>query len=116
MMRPPAQTHHPNMPIAHSPISPLTPGSPVNPDGLIPPIWVRKHREILPSVVIGFYDLWHHTSPDPIQEKEEIASVQEPLGTIEPIEKEKDYNLALEINEKRFVLYKYRLVNLYNAF
>jgi trafficking protein particle complex subunit 11 len=103
MMRPPAQVHHPSMPVSHSHISPLTPGSPVHPDGLIPPMWVRKHREIQPSVVIGFYDLWNHTSPDPIQEKEETVSVQEPLGTTEPIEKEKDYNLALEINERRFV-------------
>ena len=100
-MRPPAQTHHPNMPVAHSPLSPLTQGSPVHPDGLIPPIWVRKHREILPSIVVGFYDLWYR--PDPIQEKDEIT-VQEPLGTTEPIEREKDYNLAMEINEKRLVL------------
>jgi uncharacterized protein (UPF0305 family) len=100
-MRPPAQTHHLNMPIAHSAISPLTSGSPVHPDGLIPPIWVRKHREILPSVVVGFYDLWHHTSPDSIQEKEEISSTQE--GTSESMDKEKDYILAMEINERRFI-------------
>ncbi|PKC06517.1 hypothetical protein RhiirA5_419462 [Rhizophagus irregularis] len=98
-MRPPAQTQHLNMPIAHSAISPLTSGSPVHPDGLIPPIWVRKHREILPSVVVGFYDLWHHTSPDSIQEKEEISSTQE--GTSESMDKEKDYILAMEINERR---------------
>ncbi|GBC06239.1 hypothetical protein RclHR1_06700003 [Rhizophagus clarus] len=98
-MRPPAQTHHPNMPVAHSPISPLTSGSPVHPDGLIPPIWVKKHREVLPSVVVGFYELWHHSSPEPINEKEEISPTQE--GTIESMDKEKDYILAMEINERR---------------
>jgi hypothetical protein len=100
-MRPPAQTHHPNMPVAHSPISPFTSGSPVHPDGLIPPMWVKKHREILPSVVVGFYELWHHTLPDPIQEKEEISSTQE--DTTESVDKEKDYILAMEINERRLI-------------
>ncbi|CAG8550412.1 7506_t:CDS:10 [Funneliformis caledonium] len=106
MMRPPAQTHHPNMPIAHSPLSPLTQGSPVYPDGLIPPIWVRKHREILPSVVVGFYELWHRSSSDPIQEKEEIIPAPEPQGTAESIEREKDYNLAMEMNERRKSLHE----------
>ncbi|GAA6061932.1 hypothetical protein JCM10212_001500 [Sporobolomyces blumeae] len=36
----------------HSPISPLTPTSPLHPDGIIAPIWIRKHRELVPSVFI----------------------------------------------------------------
>ncbi|GAA5896567.1 uncharacterized protein JCM6883_006946 [Sporobolomyces salmoneus] len=36
----------------HSPISPLTPTSPLYPDGIIAPIWIRKHRELIPSVFI----------------------------------------------------------------
>ncbi|CAI2164898.1 20189_t:CDS:10 [Funneliformis geosporum] len=102
MMRPPAQTHNPNMPIAHSPLSPLTQGSPAYPDGLIPPIWVRKHREILPSVVVGFYELWYRSSSDPIQEKEEITPVSETPATVESM----DYNLGMEINERRKSLHE----------
>ncbi|GAA5871782.1 hypothetical protein JCM3774_000298 [Rhodotorula dairenensis] len=36
----------------HSPISPLTPSSPLYPDGLIAPIWIRKHRELVPAVFV----------------------------------------------------------------
>ncbi|CAO1615908.1 unnamed protein product [Jaminaea pallidilutea] len=40
-----------------SPLSPLHPSSPLFPDGLIAPIWVRKHRELVPSVFVAFYTL-----------------------------------------------------------
>ncbi|CAG8465752.1 3204_t:CDS:10 [Diversispora eburnea] len=99
----------------HSSLSPLNPNSPVYPDGLIPPAWVHKHREILPSVFVGFYDLWHKSldikldveSDNLLNEKDDSSSIlQEPLGTSEPIEKEKDLNLGLEINEKRKSLYE----------
>ncbi|KIK09233.1 hypothetical protein K443DRAFT_671719 [Laccaria amethystina LaAM-08-1] len=39
---------------AHSPLSPLTPSSPLHPDGLIAPIWIRKHTTLLPSVFVLF--------------------------------------------------------------
>jgi len=43
---------------AHSPLSPLTQTSPLYPDGLIAPIWVRKHTELLPSVFVLFLRLY----------------------------------------------------------
>ncbi|CAG8557135.1 1723_t:CDS:10 [Racocetra persica] len=106
MMRSPQPSHHSTMTIPHSPLSPLTPGSPVFPDGLIPPPWVHKHREMLPSVVVGFYDLWHRSMGGTLKEKDESLTSSELLGSIEPIEKEKDGNLALEINEKRKSLHE----------
>ncbi|KAK4058130.1 hypothetical protein OIO90_000869 [Microbotryomycetes sp. JL221] len=36
----------------HSPISPLTPTSPLYPDGIMAPIWIRKHREMTPAVFV----------------------------------------------------------------
>ncbi|SPO30612.1 uncharacterized protein UTRI_05229 [Ustilago trichophora] len=45
-----------------SPLSPLHPNSPQFPDGLIAPVWVRKHRELIPSVFVSFHCL--PTSPD----------------------------------------------------
>ncbi|CAG8556735.1 2174_t:CDS:10, partial [Cetraspora pellucida] len=106
MVRSPQPSHHSTTTIPHSPLSPLTPGSPVFPDGLIPPAWVRKHREMLPSVVVGFYDLWHRSMGGSIKEKDESMTSPELFGSIEPIEKEKDGILALEINEKRKSLYE----------
>lgn len=40
-----------------SPLSPLHPASPLFPDGLVAPIWVRKHRDIVPSVFVAFHCL-----------------------------------------------------------
>ncbi|PVF96750.1 hypothetical protein CPB86DRAFT_736228 [Serendipita vermifera] len=48
----------------HSPLSPLVPTSPVYPDGLIAPIWVRKHVELVPSIFVLFLRLWE--SPPPL--------------------------------------------------
>lgn len=35
------------LPTARSPLSPYTPTSPLYPDGLIAPIWVRKHTYVV---------------------------------------------------------------------
>ncbi|KAH8827913.1 Gryzun, putative trafficking through golgi-domain-containing protein [Flagelloscypha sp. PMI_526] len=40
--------------VAHSPLSPLTASSPLHPDGLIAPIWIRKHTALVPSVFVLF--------------------------------------------------------------
>ncbi|SGY32475.1 BQ5605_C002g01369 [Microbotryum silenes-dioicae] len=40
------------IPPLHSPISPLSPSSPLFPDGIMAPIWLRKHREMIPAVFI----------------------------------------------------------------
>ncbi|SCV68679.1 BQ2448_800 [Microbotryum intermedium] len=39
-------------PPLHSPISPLSPSSPLFPDGIMAPIWIRKHREMIPAVFV----------------------------------------------------------------
>ncbi len=41
----------------HSPISPLSLGSPVFPDGFVTPLWVAKHQEVLPAAFISFFTL-----------------------------------------------------------
>lgn len=41
--------------VLHSPLSPLTPGSSVFPDGLIDPKWIEKHQELVPSAYVSFY-------------------------------------------------------------
>ncbi|KAK5995019.1 hypothetical protein PT974_03411 [Cladobotryum mycophilum] len=44
-------------PILHSPFSPLSPASGLYPDGLIDARWVKKHQELIPSVIACFYPL-----------------------------------------------------------
>ncbi|KAG2022175.1 hypothetical protein GB937_004270 [Aspergillus fischeri] len=41
--------------VLHSPISPLTPSSPTFPDGLLTPLWVTKHQNLVPAAVINFF-------------------------------------------------------------
>ena len=45
---------------SHSPLSPLTPSSPLHPDGLIAPIWIRKHTTLIPAVFVVFMRLYEH--------------------------------------------------------
>lgn len=65
--------------VAHSPLSPLTPSSPLFPDGLIAPIWIRKHTTLVPSVFVLFLRLYELPpltarspldAPDPERERE----------------------------------------------
>ncbi|KAK4176424.1 Gryzun, putative trafficking through golgi-domain-containing protein [Triangularia setosa] len=43
--------------VLHSPYSPLSPVSPLYPDGLIDTQWIRKHQDLIPSVLLCFYTL-----------------------------------------------------------
>ena len=55
---PPLKTRPNNTTLpARSPLSPLHPTSPLFPDGLIAPIWTRKHRELVPAVFVAFHCL-----------------------------------------------------------
>ncbi|EIW69677.1 hypothetical protein TREMEDRAFT_44157 [Tremella mesenterica DSM 1558] len=49
----------------HSTLSPYTTTSPMCPDGLISPIWIRKHAEMVPSVFVLFLRLYEVQSPSP---------------------------------------------------
>ena len=42
-------------PILHSPLSPLSPESPLYPDGIMSSFWFSKHQWLLPSAVISFF-------------------------------------------------------------
>ncbi|OAP54461.1 hypothetical protein AYL99_11562 [Fonsecaea erecta] len=78
--------------VLHSPLSPLTPSSPLYPDGIISPLWITKHQSRLPCALLTVFTL----SSDP-----NTSSLQ-------------DNKLKSEINNVRTVLtsanYKTRLV------
>ncbi|EUC61804.1 glutathione transferase omega-1 [Rhizoctonia solani AG-3 Rhs1AP] len=75
-----------------SPLSPLTPSSPLFPDGLIAPIWIRKHIELVPSVFVLFMRLWEAPPP---------KSPLEPRTDSEEEEKQRDTELAMEIATRK---------------
>lgn len=41
----------------HSPLSPLSPGSPLYPDGVFTPLWLTKHQVQVPVLFIAFFDI-----------------------------------------------------------
>ncbi|THW09989.1 hypothetical protein D6D24_08323 [Aureobasidium pullulans] len=48
----------------HSPLSPLSPSSPVFPDGLMTPLWLAKHQSRIPAVYLSFQTLDSDPSND----------------------------------------------------
>lgn len=79
----------------HSPLSPLVPTSPLYPDGLIAPVWVRKHVELIPSIYVLFLRLWE--SPPPLSPLE---------GREKELEEERshDQELANELASRKRAL------------
>ncbi|GMK59483.1 hypothetical protein CspeluHIS016_0800890 [Cutaneotrichosporon spelunceum] len=64
-------------PEGHSPFSPLTPTSPLYPDGLIAPVWVRKHTDLVPSVFVLFLRLYEPSGPPLGDEAERMREADE---------------------------------------
>lgn len=78
----------------HSPLSPLTPSSPLYPDGLIAPIWIRKHTTLVPSVFVVFKRIYEHpSSPANISGAEHADYEKER----EAEERKRDTELSAEI-------------------
>lgn len=86
---------------AHSPISPFTPTSPLYPDGLMAPIWIRKHRELIPSAFVLVLRLYEFGAPlddgTPDVTELEIGPLEK-----EKVERLRDNELVNEVmNRKR---------------
>ncbi|WVW83128.1 hypothetical protein I302_105146 [Kwoniella bestiolae CBS 10118] len=82
----------------HSPFSPLIPSSPLYPDGLIAPVWVRKHAELVPSVFVLFLRLYE-SKPVPPSDDPEVNSAKEAAN--KAMEKDQDDQLIREIGDRR---------------
>ncbi|KAJ2928613.1 hypothetical protein H1R20_g8470, partial [Candolleomyces eurysporus] len=87
----------PQYSISHSPLSPLTPSSPLFPDGIIAPIWIRKHTTLVPSVFVMFMRIFEfppHVLRSPLEghdsEKERLEE-----------ERRMDTELATEIAQRK---------------
>ncbi|KAJ3122014.1 hypothetical protein HK098_003169 [Nowakowskiella sp. JEL0407] len=76
----------------HSTLSPSNASSPLYPDGIMTPLWVKKHREEIPSIIVGCFELMMSDKKDP-------SSVG---GSVTlDLDRERDLILCSEINEKK---------------
>ncbi|KAH8115389.1 Gryzun, putative trafficking through golgi-domain-containing protein [Phellopilus nigrolimitatus] len=89
-----------------SPLSPLMPTSPLHPDGIVAPIWIRKHSTLVPSVFVLFMRLYEHVGTGPISVprsplEPDGPDVQRAREEREKEERAKDSELAQEIAERK---------------
>ncbi|KAF5354759.1 hypothetical protein D9756_005506 [Leucocoprinus leucothites] len=84
---------------SHSPLSPLTPSSPLHPDGLIAPIWIRKHTTLIPSVFVMFMRLYEHPPNNPKSPLEGPDMDREREREAE--ERKQDTDLSVEIANRK---------------
>lgn len=84
---------------SHSPLSPLTQSSPLHPDGLIAPIWIRKHTTLVPSVFVMFLRLYEHPPNNPKSPLEGPDVDREREREAE--EKRRDTDLSTEIASRK---------------
>lgn len=89
----------PSYSTAHSPLSPLTPSSPVYPDGLIAPIWIRKHTTCVPSVFVLFLRIYEapHSTPNSPLDQPDAETQRERVEE----ERRRDTELSAEIAQQK---------------
>ncbi|KAG6870551.1 hypothetical protein C0993_004488 [Termitomyces sp. T159_Od127] len=85
---------------SHSPLSPLTPTSPLHPDGLIAPIWLRKHTSLVPSVFVLFLRIYEHPPSNGTTSPLEVPDVNRERER-EMEERKWDTELAAEVAQRK---------------
>ena len=80
--------------IAHSPLSPLCQTSPLYPDGLIAPVWIRKHTTLVPSVFVLFLRIFEYPSRAPLD-------IPDTVREREAEERRRDSDLAAEVAQRK---------------
>ncbi|KAK9477134.1 Gryzun, putative trafficking through golgi-domain-containing protein [Lipomyces japonicus] len=63
--------------VLHSPLSPLSQESPLYPDGLISPFWLKKYRNHVPAVFISFYQLFFESEDAQIKSTQDTELVKQ---------------------------------------
>lgn len=81
---------------AHSPLSPLAPSSPLHPDGIIAPIWIRKHTALVPAVFVLFTRLFELPPTTP---RSPLDTTYDPEREQE--ERKRDTELAADISARK---------------
>lgn len=95
-MRFPPRKLYPPDGAAHSPLSPLAPSSPLHPDGIIAPIWIRKHTALVPAVFVLFTRLFELP---PVAPRSPLDATNDPEREAE--ERRRDAELAADVAARK---------------
>ncbi|KIV98698.1 uncharacterized protein PV09_09526 [Verruconis gallopava] len=79
--------------VLHSPISPLTPGSSLFPDGVMTPEWLAKHQLYIPSVFLAFFSF----SEDPARNSLTDNQLKSEINNIKATLYRSEYKTKLAI-------------------
>ncbi|CAD7063066.1 unnamed protein product [Tilletia caries] len=92
----------PGTALMRSALSPLHPQSPLYPDGLISPLWVRKHRDVIPSIFVLFQVLPQASNSS--SETQDSSSAPGEKPSLEADTNESDVALIRYISNLRQIL------------
>ncbi|KAF2731171.1 hypothetical protein EJ04DRAFT_579327 [Polyplosphaeria fusca] len=81
--------------ILHSPISPLTPGSPIYPDGVIAPSWVSKHQHHVPAVFMSFFAFGSDPNTNSLHDNQLKTEINKIKGQIQKADYRTRYAVVL---------------------
>ena len=90
-------TDDPQYSTAHSPLSPLSQSSPLYPDGLIAPVWIRKHTSLVPSVFVLFLRIFEYP---PLASRAPL-DLSDAVREREAEERRRDSELAAEVAQRK---------------
>ncbi|KAI5369600.1 Putative trafficking protein particle complex subunit 11 [Septoria linicola] len=64
----------------HSPLSPLSPGSPVFPDGVFTPLWMHKHQEQVPCLFLAVFHISANEAAQDERLRGDISAIRNALA------------------------------------
>lgn len=68
--------------VLHSPLSPLTPSSPLYPDGIFSPLWILKHQSRLPCTFVSFLSLISDPNTSSLEDNKLKSEINSARGVI----------------------------------
>lgn len=83
-----------------SSLSPNNQASPLFPDGIITPLWCKKHQLESPAVIIMFFDLWKFDAGANNSEENKLHHILN-QSSVQNTVREKDSALAQTISDYR---------------
>ncbi|KAF1814374.1 hypothetical protein P152DRAFT_269043 [Eremomyces bilateralis CBS 781.70] len=90
-----ASDSHDHTLVLHSPISPLSPNSPLYPDGLMTPLWTSKHQDSVPAVFVSCFAFESNPSTNSLHDNQLKSEINRIKGALAKSEYRTRYAVVL---------------------